>query len=159
MPTTVYVNESDLEGIQGRLDALRERLLIAAQLLEDTDRAVRKMVSDEMQVLLRRHDSVFNNLAARAAEGIETQNKRLALLYLDPTEDVAVLATLVDGFNRPYCCPSNQAQSFRVHIAQLYQFGHRGIIAKNAAYYRPSSGASKPRPSFARGWPRPSTSS
>ncbi len=159
MATTFYVNEADIEGIQARLDVLRERLAIAAQTLEDTDRTVRKMVSDEMLVLLRRHDTIFNNLAARAAEGIETQNDRLALLYLDPTEDPEELKTQVDGFSRPYCCTANQATSFRVHISQLYQFAHRGMIGKNAAYYRPASGASKPRPSFSRGWPRPSTSS
>ncbi len=148
MTKTQLVTDAQIDDVQVQLDALLVRINGVKTLLQSTEASIRVSLDEAIETAQRRIDSESNDLIAAIEDAVQDAKDRLELIYNDPEEDVSILETIVDGNRRYYCCPANQAKSYKKHIAQKHQFAHRGMLLVDRPFYRFYSSASKPRPQF-----------
>lgn len=137
MIPTRLITDAELTSVQPLLDALTARLDAVTTLLTNTEASLKASLQAEQTTAQGKLDDNANTLIATLTDGIQAQLDRLQLLYFNPAEDAAALELVLDPQGRHYCCPANQAQSFRVHIQQIFQLAHAGMLVTTDPWLRP----------------------
>lgn len=132
----VYITEDAEAGISEALDAIAADI---EELLSDATERTADTVAQTQTAITHASDtqsSLWNAQTALADKNGKAQKLRLDTAYDDPTEDLEVLGSKAYTAAKPIFRSSpktNQAQSFRKHVAQNRFFAHDGIFLDPSA--------------------------
>jgi hypothetical protein len=146
MEQKVYITEDAVTGIDEMLAALDSRVsgLIAA--FANVDGTAQNGLSLIVESATNEQTTLWNEQAGSTNAAALTLKATLDKAYDDPAEDLEVLASKAYSPSKPIFRSNpktNQAQSFRKHVAQNRFFAHDGLFLDPSArvfpYYHSST--------------------